>query len=98
MDKRQLEKRKKIIYEFICDSLYVPMKMKELAVILSVPKERRAELEEAVEALLKEGKIEAGFRKWNPMLWRACFAATREGLGLCPWKETRKIFLFPLIM
>ena len=50
MDKRQLEKRKKIVYEFICDSLYVPMKMKELAVILSVPKERRAELEEAVEA------------------------------------------------
>ncbi len=62
MDKRQLEKRKKIVYEFICDSLYVPMKMKELAVILSVPKERRAELEEAVEALLKEGKIERSKR------------------------------------
>ena len=28
------EKRKKIIYEFMCDDLYVPMKLKELAVLL----------------------------------------------------------------
>ena len=28
------EKRKKVIYDFICDDLYVPMKLKEIAVIL----------------------------------------------------------------
>ena len=27
------EKRKKIIYEFICDEFYVPMKLKELAML-----------------------------------------------------------------
>ena len=31
------EKRKKVIYDFICDDLYVPMKLKEIAVILQVP-------------------------------------------------------------
>ena len=35
------EKRKKIIYEFICDDMYVPMKLKELAILLQVPKEQR---------------------------------------------------------
>ena len=33
----QLE-RKKMIYDFICDELYVPMKAKEMAVVLGVPK------------------------------------------------------------
>ena len=28
------EKRKKVIYEFICDEFYVPMKLKELAILL----------------------------------------------------------------
>ena len=32
------EKRKKVIYEFMCDDLYVPMKLKELAMMQHVPK------------------------------------------------------------
>ena len=57
MDKERFEKQKKVIYEFICDDLYVPMKIKEIAVILSVPKSRRGELEEVLSALMEEGKI-----------------------------------------
>lgn len=38
MDREALEKRKKIVYEFICDDLYVPMKAKEIAMILQDPK------------------------------------------------------------
>ena len=33
MDREALEKRKKIVYEFICDDLYVPMKAKEIATV-----------------------------------------------------------------
>ena len=44
MDREALEKRKKIVYEFICDDLYVPMKAKEIAMILQVSKEQREEL------------------------------------------------------
>ena len=58
MEKKQLEQRKKIIYELICDDLYVPMKIKEMAMLLSVSKEQRPELEEVLNALLAEGKIE----------------------------------------
>ena len=52
MDNRSLEEKKKIIYEFICDARYVPMKQKELAVVLQVPKERRPELNQALEELV----------------------------------------------
>ena len=58
MEKEQLEKRKKVIYDLIRDPLYVPMKVKEMAVLLSVAKEQRGELEEVLNALLAEGKIE----------------------------------------
>lgn len=47
MDKA-FEKRKKVVYDFICDSLYVPMKFKELAMILQVPKEQRDELRDVL--------------------------------------------------
>ena len=51
------EKRKKIIYEFICDDFYVPMKLKELAILLQVPKEQRNELKKIMDALEQEGKV-----------------------------------------
>ena len=56
MDKT-IEKRKKVIYDLICDDLYVPMKFKELAMLLQVPKDQRNELREILEALEAEGKI-----------------------------------------
>jgi len=28
------EKRKKVIYDFICDDFYIPMKVKEIATVL----------------------------------------------------------------
>lgn len=56
MDKT-FEKRKKVIYDLICDDLYTPMKFKELAMLLQVPKERRDELRQILETLEAEGKI-----------------------------------------
>lgn len=53
----QLEKRKKIVYEFICSDLYSPMKIKELAIFFQVPREKRRELESVLQALIAEGKI-----------------------------------------
>ena len=52
------EQRKKMIYEFMSDDMYVPMKIKELAIVLGVTKEQRSELEYILTALMSEGKIE----------------------------------------
>lgn len=51
------EKRKKIIYEFICDEFYVPMKQKELAIMFQVPKTQREDFRNVLEELVKEDKI-----------------------------------------
>lgn len=58
MEKELLKERKETIYHFICDDLYVPMKAKEIASVLSVPKPMRQELKEVLNALLEDGKIE----------------------------------------
>lgn len=58
MEKEQFEKRKKTLYDFICDDFYVPMKVKEIAIMLRVSKEQRHELQEVLDALIEEGKIE----------------------------------------
>lgn len=51
------EKRKKMIYDFICDEFYVPMKIKEFAILLQVPREDRGELKKILDSLEAEGKI-----------------------------------------
>ena len=56
MDKT-FEKRKKVIYDLMCDPLYTPMKFKELAILLQVPKEQRDDLRRVLESLEADGKI-----------------------------------------
>ena len=51
------EKRKKLIYDFICDEFYVPMKLKELAILLQVPKDQRKELKAIMDSLEAAGKV-----------------------------------------
>ncbi len=53
---KKFDKRKKVVYDLICDDLYTPMKFKELAMLLRVAKEDRDELRQILEALGKEGK------------------------------------------
>ena len=58
MKKKNREERKQTICELLNDPLYVPMKEKELAVILQVEKKDREELHLMLDELLNEGKAE----------------------------------------
>lgn len=51
------EKRKKVICDLVADELYVPMKEKELAVLLQVKSEDRPELQRILEELVLEGRL-----------------------------------------
>lgn len=98
MEKEQLKQRKKMIYELICDDLYVPMKIKEMAVLLSVPKEQRSELEEVLNALIADGKIEVSkkgkYRKASGNLITGTFTAHMKGFGFVTTEdETEDIFI-----
>ena len=51
------EKRKKVVYDLICDDLYIPMKFKEIAILLQVSKEQKEDLRKILEDLELEGRI-----------------------------------------
>ncbi len=57
MDEKIINERKRIIMDIIESPNYVPMKIKEMAIILNIPKTERHELEEVLNELLSEGKI-----------------------------------------
>ena len=74
-----------MIYEFICDELYVPMKAKEMAVVLNVPKKERGDLIEVLDALLAEGRIEVSgkgkYTKSESKYLTGTFTANARGFG-----------------
>ena len=57
MEERLMEERKNMLLDLMKDPTYVPMKMKELAMLLGVPKEQRRELEEVLNELVVSGKV-----------------------------------------
>lgn len=79
------DKRKKMIYEFMCDEMYVPMKIKELCIMLEVSKDDRPQLERILEELIAEGKITLSKRgkyaKSEIKKVVGVFAATAKGFG-----------------
>ncbi len=85
MEREQFEKRKKTLYEFICDDFYVPMKVKEIAIMLRVAKEQRHELQEVLDALVEEGKIEVSkkgkYAKASEKLVVGTYTANSRGFG-----------------
>ena len=92
------EKRKKIIYEFICDDMYVPMKLKELAILLQVPKEQRSELKAVMDALEVEGKVHVSqkgkYLKGAGRTLRGVYQAHPRGFGFVTIEgETDDIFI-----
>ena len=57
MANKEIDKRKKVILDLMEEEFYVPMKEKELAVMLQVSKEDRTELNRILNELLAEGKL-----------------------------------------
>lgn len=57
MTQEQLRQRKAMFLELFGEPTYVPMKLKELAILFNIPKSEREELKEVLDSLLAEGKI-----------------------------------------
>ena len=80
-----LQERKNHLLALMEDPAYVPMKLKELAMLLDVPRERREELKEVLDALIAEGKIGLSRRgkygKPERSLLTGTFSGTGKGYG-----------------
>jgi ribonuclease R len=85
MDKILLEERKKILLEFISSTEYKPMKLKEMATILQVPRNEKSDFREVLEALSADGKIEADnagkYRVSDNNTKTGTFSGTQRGFG-----------------
>ncbi len=57
MDIQELEEKKEKIYSFLTSDEYTPMKLKELASLLQVPKYEKEEFKEVIDKLVSEGKV-----------------------------------------
>ena len=57
MNNKELKNRTKIIYELICDKDYMPMRIKEIAILLQIPRAKREELEAVLDDLVASGKV-----------------------------------------
>lgn len=92
------EKRKKVILDFIRDDLYVPMKIKEMAIILQIPREQRDELKQVLDALVEEGKISLSKRgkysKGQAVRLKGSFQANMRGFGfITPEDGSEDVFI-----
>ena len=79
------EKRKKVICDLVEDELYVPMKEKELAMLLQVARQEREELRRILNELVKEGKLmvtaKGKYKKAEGNLLIGTFISNSKGFG-----------------
>ncbi len=98
MDQKTLEEKKKRMEELLEDPAYAPMKLKELAILLSVPKERRGELKEVMDALVEEGKAgiskKGKYGRPEAFSLTGVFSGTAKGFGFVTVEgRTEDIFI-----
>jgi ribonuclease R len=58
-NEEEFERRRRLILDVMGEKTYIPMKEKELAILLDIPREKRRELREVLESLLADGLISA---------------------------------------
>lgn len=98
MEGERYKKRKKMVFDFICDERYVPMKIRELAVMLDVKKEDRPVLEQILEELCAEGKLALSKRgkysRAETVRMTGIFTANPKGFGFVTVEgEAEDIFI-----
>jgi ribonuclease R len=85
MDNETFERRKNMIYEYVSRDEYTPLKMKELAGFLSVPKQEKEDFQEVINTLISEGKIiinaKGQIRKADSDTYAGTFSGTSRGFG-----------------
>lgn len=93
------EKRKKVICDLVEDELYVPMKEKELAMLLQVARQEREELRRILNELVKEGKLmvtaKGKYKKAEGNLLIGTFISNSKGFGFVEVEGQEEDFYIP---
>ena len=85
MEETLMEERKQMLLTLMKDPTYVPMKLKELAMLLGVPKEQRKDLEEVLNELVASGKVgiskKGKYARSEVFAQTGIFSAHHRGFG-----------------
>lgn len=85
MEETLMEDRKQMLLTLMKDPTYVPMKLKELAMLLGVPKEQRKDLEEVLNELVASGKVgiskKGKYARSEVFAQTGIFSAHHRGFG-----------------
>lgn len=85
LEKIILEEKKNLVYEFMLNKEYKPIKFKEMVNILQVPKREKDDLREVLESLIADGKIiidvKGKFKVADANLKTGTFIGTQRGFG-----------------
>lgn len=85
MEETLMEERKQMLLTLMKDPTYVPMKLKELAMLLGVPKEQRKALEEVLNELVASGKVgiskKGKYARSEVFAQTGIFSAHHRGFG-----------------
>ena len=85
MEETLMEERKQMLLTLMKDPTYVPMKLKELAILLGVPKEQRKDLEEVLNELVASGKVgiskKGKYARSEVFAQTGIFSAHHRGFG-----------------
>ena len=97
--KKSFEEHRQIILDLMNDELYVPMKEKELAIILQVEPEDRAELKAVLNSLLAEGRIAISKRgkytKQDVKPITGTFISHQKGFGFVEVEGVEEDYFIP---
>lgn len=96
-EKRELIKQK--LYDFICDDIYKPMRLKDIRFLLQVSDADRKKVDDALSELVSEGKVmvtpKGKYKKTDDNLLTGTFIGNKKGFGFVRVDGEKDDFFIP---
>ena len=107
INNKKLKNRKKLLLDFVSNKEYQPMRAKDIAMLLQIPKGKRSELFQVLDELEAEGKIICKKGKYekvrkiatvktgSPELLEGTFIAHPKGFGFVELEDQEEDLYIP---
>lgn len=95
----RMEMIKEKLYEFICDDMYKPMRLKDIRFLLQVSDDDKRKVDTALSELIDEGKImltpKGKYQKMDSKLLVGTFVSNKKGFGFVQVDGQKEDYFIP---
>ena len=99
LEKEVLNQKKEMIFEYIASQEYTPVKFKEMAGLLQVPKKEREDFRQVIDTLVIEGRIKIDsrgmIRPATEAVIKGIFSGTSKGFGFVTVEGEKEDIFIP---